>query len=150
MKNVIKYNKKIKGWRFLIMLFYLCETSRSKEIALLHPLYPSVYLWIRKKVWRSGRILECKPEDIGSRPGDVTFQTIHFCRRSSICVKFCWKSSIFMVKLSTGMRKLFPTPGWIGPASPDAGVELLRQLFFTVYRTHSRKVINNKNTFVKI
>ncbi len=27
------------------------------------------------------------------------------------------------------MSELFSTPVWIGPASPDAGVELLRQLF---------------------
>ncbi len=29
---------------------------------------------IRKKVWRSGRVLECNSEDIGSRSGDVTFR----------------------------------------------------------------------------
>jgi hypothetical protein len=107
MKNVIKYNKKIKGWHFLIMLFYLCKTSRSKDIAPLHALYPSVCSWIRKKVWRSGRVLECKSEDISSCPGDVTFQTIHFCRRSSTFEKFCRKSSIFIVKFSSGMSETF-------------------------------------------
>ncbi len=88
MKNVLKDNKKIKGWRFWIMLFYLCETSRSKDIAPLHPFYPSVYSWIRKKVWRSGRVLECKPEDIGSCPGDVTFQTIQFDTCQILSKKF--------------------------------------------------------------
>jgi hypothetical protein len=107
MKNVIKYNKKLKGWHFLIMLFYLCNTSRSKDIAPLNPLYSSVGSWIRKKVWRSGRVLECKSEDIDSRPGDVTFQTIHFCRRSSTFEKFYRKSSIFIVKFSSGMSETF-------------------------------------------
>ena len=64
----------------------------------------------QKKVWRSGRVLECKSEDIGLRPGDVTFQTIHFCRRSSTFEKFCRKSSIFIVKFSSGMSEnLFDT-----------------------------------------
>ena len=62
---------------------------------------------IQQKVWISGRVLECKSEDIGSRPGDVTFQTIHFCRRSSTFEKFCRKSSIFIVKFSTGMSETF-------------------------------------------
>ena len=35
MRNEIKFNKKIKGWRFLIMLSYYCETFRSKDIAML-------------------------------------------------------------------------------------------------------------------
>jgi hypothetical protein len=33
MKNVITYNKKIKDWRFLIMLNHLCETFKGKDIA---------------------------------------------------------------------------------------------------------------------
>ncbi len=62
----------------------------------------------QQKVWRSGRVLECKSEDIGSCPGDdVTFQTIHFYRRSSTFEKFCRKSSIFIVKFSSGISKNF-------------------------------------------
>ncbi len=35
-------------------------------------------------------------------------------------------------------ENIFPTPGWIGPASPDAGIELLRQLFLQC--THRQNV----------
>ena len=35
MRNEIKFNKKIKGWRFLIMLSYYCETFLSNDIAML-------------------------------------------------------------------------------------------------------------------
>ncbi len=41
MKNVIKYNKKIKGWHFLIMLFQFCETFKSKDIEM-----PALYLFV--------------------------------------------------------------------------------------------------------
>jgi hypothetical protein len=133
MKNVIKYNKKIKCRCFLIMLFYLCERSKSKDTAPLHPFFPSVCSWIRKKVWCSDRVLECKPEDIGSRPGDVTFQTIHFCRRSSTFVKFCWKSSIFIVKLSSGMPKTFSYTRLNWSCVTRCWCRTTLSTFFTVY-----------------
>ncbi len=88
---------------------------------------------IRKRAWRSGRASESKLDNLSSRPDDVAFETIQFCRRSSTFVKVCRKSSIFIGKFSAG-RKLFSTPVWIGPASPDAGVELLRQLFLQCSR----------------
>ncbi len=62
-------------------------------------------------MWRSGRVADCKPDDLGLRPGDVAFETIQFCRRSSTFVKVCRKSSTFIVKLSSGMPETFPTPG---------------------------------------
>ncbi len=61
-------------------------------------------------MWRSGRALESKFENLGSRPGDVAFETIQFCRTSSTFVKVCRKSSIFIVKSSAGMWKICSTP----------------------------------------
>jgi hypothetical protein len=40
-------------------------------------------------------------------------------KKLGFCKEYVWRLS----------SKLFSTPVWIGPASPDAGVELLRQLF---------------------
>ncbi len=80
-------------------------------------------------MWRRGRVLESKSEILGSRPGDVTFETIQFYRRSSTFVKVCRKSSILIVKFSSAMSETFFDSCVNGPASPDAGVELLRQLF---------------------
>ncbi len=62
---------------------------------------------MRKRAWRRGRVLESKSENLGSHPGDVTFETIQFCRRSSTFVKVCRKSSIFIVKFSSGMSETF-------------------------------------------
>jgi hypothetical protein len=62
---------------------------------------------MRKRAWRRGRVLESKSENWGSRPGDVTFETIQLCRRSSTFVKVCRKSSIFIVKFSSGMSETF-------------------------------------------
>ncbi len=76
-------------------------------VAPLRLLYPSMYSLIRKRVWRSGRASESKFEILGSRPGDVTFETIQFCRTSSTFVKVCRKSSIFIVKSSAGMSETF-------------------------------------------
>ena len=45
----------------------------------------------KKKMWRSGRALECKSENLGSHPGDVAFETNQFCRTSSTFVKVCRK-----------------------------------------------------------
>ncbi len=91
-------------------------------------------------MWRSGRVSESKPEDLGSRPCKVAFETIQFCRRSSKFVKVCRKSSTFIVKLSSsGMPETFSDTrlNWT-PASPDAGVELLRQLFLQCRRKFRR------------
>jgi hypothetical protein len=115
------------------MLFYLCDSSSSKDIAPMHRFYPSVYSRIRKKVWRSGRLLACKIEDIGSRPGDVTFETIHFCRRCSTFVKFCRKSSIFLVKLSSGMPKTFSDIGLNWSCVTRCWCRTTSSTFFTVY-----------------
>ncbi len=58
-------------------------------------------------MWRRGRVLDCKSENLGSRTGDVTFEKIQFCRRSSTFVKVCRKSSLFIVKFSSGMSETF-------------------------------------------
>ncbi len=99
---------------------------------------------LRGTVWRSGRVLECKSEDTGSRPGDVTFQTIHFCRRSSTFEKFSWKSSIFIVKFSSGMLETFfdTCVNW----SCVTCVELLRQLFLQCTLKFTPRVQNHSWT----
>ena len=53
----------------------------------------------RKRLWRSGRVSESKSENVGSLPGGVAFEPSQLCRRSSTFVKFCRKSSIFIVKI---------------------------------------------------
>ncbi len=62
---------------------------------------------MRERAWRRGRVLENKPDILGSRPGDVTFETIQFYRRSSTFVKVCRKSLIFIVKCSSGKSETF-------------------------------------------
>ena len=59
------------------------------------------------EVWRSGRVSDCKPESLASRPGTAAFETFQLCRRSSTFVKGCQKSSIFIVKFSSGMSETF-------------------------------------------
>jgi hypothetical protein len=49
-------------------------------------------------------------KDRGSRPGNAAFETFQLCRRSSTFLKACQKSLIFIVKFSSGCRKLFSTP----------------------------------------
>jgi hypothetical protein len=58
-------------------------------------------------VWRSGRVSDCNPENLGSRPGSAAFETFQLCRRSLTFVKVCQKSSIFIVKFSAGMSETF-------------------------------------------
>ncbi len=58
-------------------------------------------------MWRSGRVSDCKPGSLGSRPGCAAFDTFQLCRRSSTFVKGCQKSSIFIVKFSAGMSETF-------------------------------------------
>jgi hypothetical protein len=65
---------------------------------------------MRKSAWRRGRVLESKSENLGSRPGDVAFETIQFYGRSSTFVKVCRNSSIFIVKFSSGMSETFSIP----------------------------------------
>jgi hypothetical protein len=84
-------------------------------------------------VWRSGRVLECKSEDIGSRPGDVTFKTIHFCQRSSTFEKFCRKSSIFIVKFSSGMSETFFDTCVNWSCVTRCGCHTTSSTLFTVY-----------------
>ena len=43
----------------------------------------------KKKMWRSGRALECKSEGEGSRPGGISFEIFNIGRRSSTFVKVC-------------------------------------------------------------
>jgi hypothetical protein len=71
------------------------------------PLHTVSYAQIRKRVWRSGRASESKSENLGSRLGDVAFETNQICRTSSTFVKVCRKSLIFLVKSSAGMSKTF-------------------------------------------
>jgi hypothetical protein len=40
-----------------------------------------------RKCGATGRVVEGKPEDVGSLPGAVILETIQLCRRSSIFVK---------------------------------------------------------------
>jgi hypothetical protein len=56
---------------------------------------------------RSGRVSDCKPDNLGSRPGSAAFETFQLCRSSSTFVKCCQKSSIFIVKFSSGMSETF-------------------------------------------
>ncbi len=83
----------------------------------------SVYLIIRNRVWRSGRVLKFNLRP--SLPGGVTFETIKLygsivmyhlksstlgmClqRKKSTHVKVGRKSSIFIVKLSSWIRETF-------------------------------------------
>ncbi len=58
-------------------------------------------------MWRSGRVSDCKPESLGSLPGSAAFENFQLCRRSSTFVKGCQKSSIFIVKFSSGMSETF-------------------------------------------
>ncbi len=57
-------------------------------------------------------------------PGCVTFETFKLCQRSSTFVKV-WISSMVIILRDAGTFSVT----WIGPASPNAGVELLLQLF---------------------
>jgi hypothetical protein len=42
---------------------------------------------ISKRMWRSGIVVECEPEELGSLPGGVTLVTIQLCQSSSTFVK---------------------------------------------------------------
>jgi hypothetical protein len=46
-------------------------------------------------------------KDWGSRLGIAAYETFQLCRRSSTFLKVCQKSSIFIVKFSSGMPKTF-------------------------------------------
>jgi hypothetical protein len=63
---------------------------------------------MRKRVWRRGRVLEIKYENLGSRPGDVAFETIQFYRRSLTFVKVCRDiySKIFFMDVGNFFRYL--------------------------------------------
>jgi hypothetical protein len=59
---------------------------------------------------KCGAVVECKIvslKDRGSHPGNAAFETFQLCRRSATFLKACKKSSIFIVKLSSGMPKTF-------------------------------------------
>ncbi len=61
----------------------------------------SVCFEISKRMWRSGIVVECKPEELGSLPGGVTFVTIQLCRRSSTFVKNLNKFDGYHLRSST-------------------------------------------------
>ena len=79
-------------------------------------------LFMHKKAWRSGRVADCSP--VGRRfapaPPHADFDTFLLCRTSSTFANN---------KFDGYHLKICSTPVSFGPASPDAGVELLRQLF---------------------
>jgi hypothetical protein len=81
--------------------------------------------------WRAS---ESKSDNLGSRPGDVVFETNQFCRTSSTFVKVCRKSSIFLVKSSAGMSKtLFDTcVNW--SCVTRCGCRTISSTLFTVCR----------------
>ncbi len=77
-------------------------------------------------VWRSGRVADCSPGGrIGSRPPPRVLLLTLSCsvelvrHLQTISLTWMWKKK----------KKICSTPVSFGPASPDAGVELLRQLF---------------------
>jgi hypothetical protein len=88
---------------------------------------------MRTRAWRRGRVLESKSENLGSRPGDVTLETIQFCQRSSTFVKVCQKSSIFIVKFSSGMSETFFNT-WVNwSCVTRCGCRTTLSTLFTVY-----------------
>jgi hypothetical protein len=54
-----------------------------------------------RRMWRSGSVVECKPEKLGSLLGGVTFVTIQLCRRSSTFVKNLNKFDGYHLRSST-------------------------------------------------
>ncbi len=87
-----RFHSEILMWSCFPRRFYLFRWRRS---------------FSQEEKWRSCRALECKSEGEGSRPGGVSFETFQLCRRSSTFVKGCQKSSIFLVKFSSGMSETF-------------------------------------------
>ncbi len=87
----------------------------------------------KKKMWRSGRALECQSEGEGSRPGGVSFETFQLCRRSSTFVKGCQKSSIFIVKFSSGMSETFFATCVNWSCVTRCGCRTTSSTLFTVY-----------------
>ncbi len=84
-------------------------------------------------MWRNGRASESKSENLGSRPGDVAFETNQFCRTSSTFVKVCRKSSIFIVKSSAGMSKTFFDTCMNWSCVTRCGCRTTSSTLFTVY-----------------
>ncbi len=76
------------------------------------------------KAWRSGRVADCTSSSVGRRfalaPPHAAFDTFLLCRTSLTFANN---------KFDGYHLKICSTPVSFGPASPDAGVELLRQLF---------------------
>ncbi len=74
------------------------------------------------EAWRSGRVADCSP--VGRRfapaPPHAAFNTFLLCRTSSTFANN---------KFDGYHLKICLTPVSFGPSSPDAGVELLHQLF---------------------
>jgi len=88
---------------------------------------------MRKRAWRRGRVLESKSENLGSRPGDVAFETIQFYRRSSTFVKVCRNSSIFIVKFSSGMSETLFDTCVFWSCVTRCGCRTTSSTLFTVY-----------------
>jgi hypothetical protein len=87
----------------------------------------------KKKMWRIGRALESKSEWEGSRPGGVSFETFQLCRRSSTLLKGCQKSSIFLVKFSSGMSETFFDTCVNWSCVTRCGCRTTSSTLFTVY-----------------
>jgi hypothetical protein len=70
------------------------------------------------KAWRSGRVADCSP--VGRRFAPAP--------RMLLLTLSCSVELVRHLQTISGCGKIW-TPVLFGPASPDAGVELLRQLF---------------------
>jgi hypothetical protein len=92
-----------------------------------------------KKMWRCGRALGCKSEGEGSRPGGVSFETFQLCQRSSTFVKGCQKSSIFLVKFSSGMSETFFDTCVNWSCVTRCGCRTTSSILFTVYTLAGRR-----------
>ncbi len=87
----------------------------------------------RKRLWRSGRVSEIKHENVGSLPGGVTFEPSQLCRRSSTFVKLFRKSSIFIVKFSSGLSETFFDTCVNWSCVTRCGCRTTSSTLFTVY-----------------
>ncbi len=102
--------------------YYLVSRKCAQEIYLT-----------RKRLWRSGRVSESKPENEGSPPGGVTFEPSQLFRRSSTFVKVWRKSSIFIVKFSSGMSETFFDSCVNWSCITRCGCRTTSSTLFTVY-----------------
>ncbi len=124
-----------------ILLLFSFEGFHSEILMWKLLATPLLFLCLRsavhkKKMLRSGRSLECKSESVGSRPGGVSFEIFNICRRSSTIVKVCQKSSIFMIKLSSGLQESFSDTRLNWSCVTRCGCWTTLSNFFTVFSPH--------------